>query len=828
MTSQRVVVVGAGIVGCGLADQLTELGATDVTVLEQGALWGVDAEPAQWAAGGSTSHAPGLVFQCNSSKTLAGFARYTVETLLALHLDGQACFDQVGSLEVAARPDRVRELYRRRNWLSSWGIDRARVITPAEAAALNPVIDPTAIAAALYVPTDGVAHGVRACQALGRRAMSRGATFRDRTTVTGLLTEDTAAGPRVSGVTTDAGDIPADVVVMAGGLWAPELAGLLGTRAPLQAVAHQLAWTTPLPAFQGATAQIATPIVRWQEQDLYYRQRGDQLGIGWYGHDPKPVWSTDLPRQDDAAVMPSVLPFTAADFDPAWQRSLALVPDLADATIADAMDGIFSFTTDGAPLLGPVPEVAGLWAAEAVWVTHSMGVARAVAQWVVHGRPVADVHECDVARFEAHQHAPAYVRARGEQNYVEVYDLLHPLQPMEHPRPLRTTAYRPSQVALGAVFTEAAGWERPQWYEANADLVDSSGTIARDDWSARYWSPIAAAEATRTREGVALFDMSALTRIDVMGRGATALLLDVTTGRVDRSVGTVTYCLLLDEQGGILSDVTVARLGRDHYQVGGNGQLDVALLRRSAQARGDVVVVDATPGTVCLGIWGPRARDVVQPLTSLDLSNAGLGYFRAARTQLGLVPVTLLRVSYVGELGWEVYAGADMAEKLWDTLWQAGERHGLIAAGRAAFTSLRLEKGYRSYGTDMTGEHTPAEAGLAWALRKGGGYRGAQAVVARGEPTRRLVTLRLHRDDVVPMGNEPVLAAAGAPGDRALGYVTSAAYGHTVGHPVALAWVAAAQAAPGTALCVNWFDETLPATVVPDVLHDPDMTRLRS
>ncbi len=812
--AQRIVVIGAGIVGCGLADELTARGATDVTVVEQGELW---------AAGGSSSHAPGLVFQCNASKAMADFATYTVQALLALDLAGQACFEQVGSLEVADSPERVRELHRRRNWLAAWGIE-ATVISPADATARNPALDPTAFAAALYVPTDGVAHAVRVCEALGRRAIARGATFADRTMVTGLATEDTPAGPRVTAVITDRGYLPADVVIMAGGLWAPELADRLGTRAPLQALAHQLAWTTALPAYQGATCEISTPIVRWQEADLYFRQRRDGLGIGWYGHDPKPVSSTDLPRHDEAEIMPSVLPFTSADFDEAWARSLRLIPGLADAKVADAMDGIFSFTSDGAPLLGPVPDVAGLWAAEAVWVTHSLGVARAVAEWVVDGRPSTDVHECDLARFERHHHAPAYVQARGQQNYVEVYDLIHPLQPMADPRPLRTTAYRPRQEALGAVFGEAAGWERPQWYEANAALVHAGAPGAvRDDWSARFWSPIAAAEALATRHGVAVYDMSALTRIDVLGRGAVDLLREVTTGRVERSLGTVTYCLLLDERGGILSDVTVARLGRDHYQLGANGQLDVALLQRAAQARGDVTVVDITPGTVCLGVWGPHARNVVQPLTSMDLSNAGLPYFRAARTHLGAVPVTVLRVSYVGELGWEVYTSADMAEKLWDTLWSAGQPHGLVAAGRAAFTSLRLEKGYRSYGTDMTAEHTPAEAGLAWAVRPGGGHVGADALAAAPPPTRRLVTLSIDRDDVVPMGKEPVVI-----GDRVVGYVTSGGYGHTVGHPIALAWVAADHAAVETPLAIQWFDRKLPATVTPDVCYDPEMRRLRS
>jgi heterotetrameric sarcosine oxidase gamma subunit len=812
----RVVVVGAGIVGVAVADELTRRGWPDVTVVDQGPLW---------AAGGSTSHAPGLVFQCNASRAMIEFATYTVAGLCALDLDGRPCFHQVGSLEVASTPERVRELHRRAGWLAAAGVE-ARIVGADEAVARQPMLDRGQVLAALHVPTDGVATAVRAVEALARRATTRGARFLERHEVLGPVTRDTPAGPAVTGVATDRGILTADHVVMCGGLWAPELAERLNTTAPLLALAHQLAWTGPVAPLAGRTAEIDTPVVRWQEQDLYFRQRGDGWAVGWYGHAPKPVHASDLPRYDDAEVMPSVLPFTPSWFDEAWKRSTVLSPSLADADVVEAIDGIFSFTQDGFPLLGPAPDVRGLWAAEAVWITHSLGVARALAEWLVDGRPSTDVHECDIRRFAPHQLAPAYVRARGERNYVEVYDLLHPLQPMEHPRPLRTTAFRPRQEAQGAVFLEASGWERPQWYAGNEDGLDHPDLtgLSRDDWSSRFWSPTAAVEAHTTRTHVALYDMTSLVRIEVTGRGAEGFLRQLTTGRVERPVGTVTYCLVLGPHGRVLSDVTVARLGRDRYQVGANSQTDVAVLTEAAADRSDVFVRDGTGGTVCLGLWGPRAREVLAPLTRLDLSNATLPYFRAARTHLDMVPVTLLRVSYVGELGWEIYTEADMALRLWDTLWESGSRVGMRAAGRAAFTSLRLEKGYRSYGTDMTDEHTPAEAGLAWAVRRDGGFVGAAAVGAAVPPTRRLVTLHLTDPDVVPMGKEPLLG----PHDEVVGYVTSAAYGHAVDRPVALGWVPATMAAPGTGVGVRWFERRLEARVAPTVSYDPEMARLRA
>src|SRR5690606_38205175 len=421
--------------------------------------------------------------------------------------------------------------------------------------------------------------------------------------------------------------------------------------------------------------------------------------------------------------------------------------------VADAMNGLFSFTIDGMPLMGPVRDVPGFWVAEAVWVTHSCGVAKAVAEWLVEGRSTSfDLHECDVNRFWPHQLAPDFVLAKNKQNYVEIYDALHPLEPMREPRPLRTSPFYERERALGAVFLEAAGWERPQWYETNAALVAGRDIPTPDDWAARWWSPTVGAEAQITRERVALYDMTSLTRIEVSGAGATAVLQRVSTGNVDRPVGTVTYCLLLDEGGGIRSDITVARLGPEEYQVGANGPLDLDLLLRAAPD--GVVVRDTTAGTCCVGIWGPLAREVVLPLAP-DL--ADVRYFRCRRVDGGAVPVTGLRESYVGEPGWGAHNNADMGRTLWDALWQAGREHGIIAAGRGAFNSLRLEKGYRSFGTDMTFEHDPWEAGLGFAVKLDKGeFTGRNAVLRRRDRVRRSLAC-LTLDETV-LGKEPVFA----------------------------------------------------------------------
>ncbi|WP_432834839.1 GcvT family protein [Dactylosporangium sp. CA-092794] len=766
--SPRVVIIGAGIVGCALADELTGRGWTDVTVFDRGPLF---------RTGGSTSHAPGLVFQVNPSKTMAGFARYTVEKYLRL-----GCFDQVGSIEVATSPERLAELHRRHGFATAWGIG-ASILTPRECRERFPLLDPDVVLGGLHVPTDGLARAVDAAQAQAQAAIARGAVFHGHQEVTAI--ED-------GRVHVNGREVPADVVVCCAGYWGPRLAPV-----PLLPLAHQYAVTGEL-----AGLPAGMPILRHQDRDLYFRQTAGGIGIGSYSHDPMPT-----------AVEP---PFEPGQFAASLADARALLPGLPD--VEHGLNGIFSFTPDGFPLLGPAAGRPGLWLAEAVWVTHSAGVARAVAQWLVDGHSTVDLHECDAQRFEEAQLSPSYVDARGQRAFVEVYDIIHPLDPVRDPRPLRVSPFYARQLQLGARFTEGAGWERPLWFEANAGLP-MPDLPPRDAWAARHWSPIAAAEALATRERAGLFDMTPLKRLSVTGPGAAAFLQRMCSNHVDRPVGSVVYALLLDAGGGVRSDVTVARLGPEEFQVGVNGNLDLAWLRAHAPA--GVHVADITGGTCCVGVWGPAARDLLRPLTGLDLSHEAFGYFKARRTYLDTVPVTMLRVSYVGELGWEVYTSAELGLRLWDTLWAAGRPHGAVAAGRSAFNSLRLEKGYRAWGVDMTAEDDPYSAGLGFAVNADHGDFFGRPALRRGTE-RRLACLTVDDGRTVPMGREPVLSAG-----TAVGYVTSAAYGYTVGTPIAYAWLPAALATPGERVDIAYFDQRVAATVRADPLFDPKGTRIR-
>ena len=752
MTGPTVVIIGGGIVGASLADEITGRGWTNVTVVDGGPL------P---VSGGSTSHAPGVVFQTNGTKVMTDFARYTVDKFSNLTHQGEPCYLPIGGLEVATTPERAAELQRRFGYAQSWGVPGARLLDVAETVEMFDLLDRDAVYGGLFVPDDGIAKAVRAVAAQLDRATARGATVLPRHEVLDILTD----GSKVTGVVTDHGEIRADIVVCCAGIWGPKIAAMVGTTLALTPLAHQFAWTGPVAQLAGRTVEAERPVLRHQDADLYYRENFTGLGIGSYRHRPMPLRATDLASWTDAEAdggQPSVLAFTPEDFAFPLAETARLLPTLGELELENAFNGVFSFTTDNLPLLGPHASIDGMFFAEAVWVTHSAGVARAMAEWIVDGYSSSfDLHACDLNRFERHQLSPQYILNKDCQNFVEVYDILHPLQPMEHSRPLRTSPFYPRQQELGGVFLEASGWERPHWYAANDALVSSDRNTGwhiptPGDWAAQFWSPTIAAEAAITRTDVALYDMTALKRIEVSGAGATEFLQSLVTGKMAKSVGSVTYCLMLDVDGGIRSDVTVARLGAEHYQVGANGALDVDWMRRHLPTGSAVQVRDITAGTCCIGIWGPKARDVVQPLTDADFSNTGFKYFRAQQCFLGTVEVTAMRLSYVGELGWELYTTADQGLALWDLLMKAGAEHGIIAAGRGAFNALRIEKGYRSFGGDMTNEHTPVQAGVDFAVKLDQDFLGKDALVSRPDDGRRLCLLTLDGPDDIVLGSEPV------------------------------------------------------------------------
>ena len=809
----RVVIVGAGIVGCSVAEHLTRLGWRDVVVLDQGPLF---------EAGGSTSHAPGLMFQINPSKTMTQLAAYSVKRYSELDLDGKPCFYRVGSIEVAATPERWKDLKRKHGLATSWGLESA-LLSPDECIEKSPLLDPGRIYGGFFVPSDGIAKAVRACEAMAREAESRGARFYGNTEVTDVLVE----GGRVKAVETSRGRIETETVLSCAGMWGPRIGRMAGAFAQLLTpMQHQFAKTTPLPELEGASEESDHVILRHQDFSMYFRQHADRYGVGSYRHHPMPISPDEIGRYETGKTMPSIMEFTPEDFEGPWEEARRLLPALKGAQIDDAINGLFSFTPDGAPLMGESSRAKGFWMAEAVWITHAAGVGRMTAEWMTSNVPTLDPSGLDAHRFEPYAHSPAYVSARSSQSYQEVYDIIHPLQPMEEPRPLRTSPFYVRQKELGAYFLEANGWERPHWFEANASLVEGHDIPDRDEWSGRYWSPIVGAEHQLTRERVALYDMTSLKKAEIWGTGALDFLQGLTAGQLDKPVGKVTYTLMLDEAGGIKSDITVARLGEHHFQSGCNGPRDLEWMERNLPEDGSVQVRDITSGTCCVGVWGPMARDLVQSLSEDDFSNEAFGFFNARRANLAEVPVIALRLSYVGELGWEIYTTADLGLRLWDLLWKAGQPFGVIAGGRGAFNGLRLEKGYRMWGADMTTEHDPYEAGLGFAVKLDkGAFIGKEALLRRKEvgPRRKLCCLLLDDPSVAVMGSEPVYSDG-----RAVGYVTSAAYGYAIGQSIAYAWLPPELSGEGTGLEIEYFGERHGATVAEEPLFDPAMKRMRN
>ena len=812
----RAVVIGAGIAGCSVAYHLTKLGWRDIVVVEQGPLF---------ETGGSTSHAPGLVFQVNPSKTMMNFARYTVDLWKGLELEGEPCVRPVGSLEVAWTPERLTDLKRRAGFGMSWGVD-AHLINPSEARDLIPALSDR-ILGALYVPSDIQTQATRPAEAMAREAERNGATFYDNVKVTGLDISD----GRINAVHTTRGDIETDLVVSAAGIWAPRIGGMAGVSIPLSPMQHLYAVTTPVEELAGATDEVTQPILRHQDEAMYFRQVGESYGIGSYNHEPLLVEADEILDLEEAPIAPAEMPFTPPHFEKAMAAAGKVLPSLKGVGLTRKFNGLFSFTNDGFPVLGESPDVRGFWSAQAVWITHAGGVGKAVAEWIVNGEPTADLHECDIMRFHPHAHSRSYVRARAAQQYREVYDIIHPRQQMTHPRNLRLTPFYPRQEELGAVFFENAGWERPQWYDSNDGLLDSLNVSgeSRDGWEALEWSPTVAAEHVAARERVAMFDLTPFAIFEISGPGSLAALQRLATNQMNKPVGTTTYTSMLNTHGGIKCDLTVTRLGENRFIVvtgGAMGLHDLDWIRSHLPDDGSVALKDISSARCCIGLWGPRARDLLSRVCDDDLSNEGFPYMTAKPITIAEVPALALRISYIGELGWEIYAPSELGLHLWDTLWEAGRPLGIIAAGGGAFDSLRLEKGYRLWGSDIHTEYNPYEAGTGFAVRmRKGDFIGRQAlrdIRARG-PERKLCCMTLDNPNAVVMGKEPILN-----GDRVLGYVTSANYGHSIGRGVVYGYLPVDSTEVGTSVDILYFGERVQATVAREPLYDPQGSKMKA
>ena len=731
----RVVVIGAGIVGNSMAYHLAAQGWRDIVLLDKGTL----PNP-----GGSTGHASNFIFLVDHSKEMTQFTLDSVRQYKELGV-----FTQSGGIEVARTAERQQELRRRMASAKSWGIE-ASLISPAEVKRLVPYINTDIVLEGFYTEGIGVVDSLRAGTLMREKAQAMGAlTVIPGTEITGLDVTD----GRISGVRTDKGTIQAETVVIACGIWSPRIAAMAGASIPLTPAVHQMISVGPVPLFAGTVGEIKYPIVRDMDTNMYERQHGGDLEVGSYAHRPILWEPDDIPSIQASALSPTELPFTKEDFDLQMEQALELIPDILNdesVGVRYAINGLLSLTPDGFPCLGETPEVKGLWSVAAVWIKEAPGIARTVAEWMTTGGPEIDPTGSDIARFYPHQRVAAHVKARSAEGFNKTYGIVHPREQWESNRNVRLSSFYQREKALEAVFFETAGWERPNWYESNRKLLDEFGdrVIARQaEWDARWWSPIISAEHLAMRERVGMVDLSAFAVFDVAGPGALAYMQHMAVSQMDVTPGRVVYTSLLNAHGGIKADLTIMRLGANQFRVvtgGFDGMIDLKWFTDHLPEDGSVVITDVTAAWCTLGVWGPRARDLMQTVTNADLSNKAFPFATCREIVVGPVPVLASRISYVGELGWELYAPMEQGERLWDTIYEAGQAFGITPVGIGVYaTSARLEKGYRAYGAELEQEYNLVEAGMARRKVKTAGLHRPR---------------RLHETARSPAGRDPVHA----------------------------------------------------------------------
>jgi heterotetrameric sarcosine oxidase gamma subunit len=813
----RVVIIGGGVGGTSVAYHLAALGERDVVLLERAQL-----------TSGSTFHSAGLVGQLRADPTLTRMNRYSAELYGRLQqTDTPPGWVPCGGIRLACTPERMDEMRRQIGWATSFGIPLVE-ISVAEAVERFPLMNPSGVLGASYLPTDGYVDPSQLAMALAAGARRQGVGIHTGIRVTAVST----AQGRVSGVRTDRGDIEAEVVVNCGGMFAAEVGRMAGVRVPIVPMSHQYLVTT---AFRDRGAGHL-PTLRDPDLLVYYREEVEGLLMGGYERRSRPwgLLSSGLDRIPED--------FNNRLIGEDWDRfeeimvnAQVRVPSLAEVGVRKLINGPEAFTPDNEFCLGET-HVNGFFVA-AGFCAHGIagagGIGQVMAEWIIGGEPELDVWSMDIRRFSGHHRSPTYTLKRTVESYETYYDIKYPNHERSVGRPLRITPVHAWHIRHGASFGEKAGWERVNYFASNTTLgVDLAGADDRRPWgwAGHGWSPAIGAEHVATRSTAGLFDESSFAKIEVSGPGAASFLERICDNRVAGPVGKVTYTQALNPRGGIESDFTVTRLAGDEFVIVTGtalGDHDLQWLRRHAPDDGSVRLRDITGQLACFALWGPAARAILGPLTPQDLSNAAFAPMTARETTVGDIPVRALRVTFVGELGWELYCSAEYGLALWCTLWEAGRPHGLVAAGYKAIDSLRLEKGYRVWGSDVTPGDTPFEAGLGFCVRldKPGGFIGLDALLAerRTGPGRRLRGLLLDDSQAVVLGNEPIRVGADL-----VGRVTSGGFGYTVGRSIAYGYLPADRAQAGERVEVGLFGRWVGAVVADGPLFDPTGARVRA
>jgi glycine cleavage system aminomethyltransferase T/glycine/D-amino acid oxidase-like deaminating enzyme len=800
----RIVIIGGGVGGTAIAYHLAQLGERDVILLDRNEL-----------TSGSTFHSAGLVGQLRGSVSLTRMMMDSVELYRTLDCDWVEC----GGIRLAGTPEREQEVLRQVAWARTFGLP-LELISAEEAQRLFPLMVTDGVRCASYLPTDGYLDPSQLTYALAERAREGGVRIFTHTRVTAIDVRD----GRVHGVQTEWGDVEAEIVVNAGGMYAAEVGRLAGVRVPIVPFAHEYLVTQPFRERErDAQGEIVhLPTMRDPDLLIYFREEGAGLVMGGYERHSAP-WALDTQQVD--RIPPD---FNGRLLEEDWQRfeeiaenSRQRVPLMEDVKVTRLINGPEAFTPDNEFCLGE-SDVRGFFVA-AGFCAHGIagagGMGKLMAEWIVSGEPGLDVWEMDIRRFGPQYRSPHYTLKRTQEVYETYYDIRYPGHERQAGRPLRLPPAYQWHAGHGASFGEKSGWERVNWYESNA--ADGDESLRPRGWAGMHWSPAVGAEALATRERAGLFDESSFSKLELAGPGAAELLERLCDNRVARDVGQITYTQMLNRQGGIECDFTVTRVAEELFQIVTGtafGQHDAAWIRRPLPDDGSVTLSDVTSRWACFALWGPRARDVLAPLTPDPLD---FGYMRMRELTVGDVPVRALRVTYVGEFGWELYCPSEYGLGLWRTLWASGQGVGLVAGGYRAIESLRLEKGYRAWAADITPDDSPYEAGLDFCVALDKDFNGSEALEER-PVARRLRCITLNEPRAVTLGNEPVRVQGSV-----VGRVTSGGYGYVVQRSIAYAYLPPAVEI-GAPVEIDIFGEWVSGEVAQEPLYDPEGSRLRA
>lgn len=805
----RVVIIGGGVAGCSVAYHLAKLGWKDVVLLERGTL-----------TCGTSWHAAGLIMQLRTTALLTELCTYTAKLYGQLEAEtGQATgFKQVGSLPIARNPDRWTEIKRIASLGRYFNID-AHILSPNEVPAHHPLIDTNHVVGALFIPGDGQTDPVGTVMALAKGARTGGARIFEHTPVTGIEVK----GGKVASVNTEAGRIACEAVVLCGGIWTRDIAGAAGVNVPLYASEHMYVTTQPIEG-----VKTGLPVIRDTDGYAYIKEDAGKFVVGAFEPVGKPLSMDKLPAKFEFGELPE----DWEHFELPMSNAMDLVPKLRDAQIRHFMNGPESFTPDNRFIVGEAPEVRKFYVAagfNSQGILSGGGVGKALAEWIVADEPQMDLSEMDIRRFARFQTNRKFLHERIQESLGLLYAMHWPYRQVESARPVRKTALHDRLAVRDACFGEVAGWERANWYAPPGVKPAYEYSYGRQNWF-----PYVAEEHRAVRESVGLFDLSSFAKFAVEGPDAERELQRIAANDVAVPVGKIVYTQLLNRRGGIEADLTITRMEENRYLVVTAAACqvhDLAWIKGNLAPDARAAIVDVTSGYGVLSIMGPRSRDLLQRVIAADLSNEAFPFGTAREVEIGYAKAHAFRVTYVGELGWELYVPTEFMPDVFDLVEKEGKEFGLRLAGYHALDSLRSEKGYRHWGHDISPGDTPLEAGLGFAVgwKKPGDFIGrAPLEAARGKkPSRRLVQIIMENPEPLLFHNEPIVRDG-----RVIGRITSGSYGHTLGRAIGLGYLERKEGVDSAFVESGRYEVEIaadrhPARVSLKPLYDPKGERIR-